>query len=77
MTGRAGSKRRSKKDRVTSFARSIAGAQVKGLLQHLACPYEPKTHPLDCMAGPTGPVGTWSSLAGPYVWERIGISMHC
>ena len=27
-TGRAGSKRRSKKDRVTSFARSIVGTQV-------------------------------------------------
>ena len=27
----AGSKRRSKKDRVTSFARSIEGTRVKGL----------------------------------------------
>ena len=32
MTGRAGSKQRSKKDRVTLLARSIAGTQVKGLI---------------------------------------------
>ena len=31
MTGRAGSKRRSKKDCVTSFTRPIAGTQVKGI----------------------------------------------
>ena len=30
-SGRAGSKRRSKKDRVISLARSIAGTQAKGL----------------------------------------------
>ena len=36
MTGRAGNKRRSKKDHVMSFARSIVGTQVKGLFLGVA-----------------------------------------
>ena len=47
-TGRAGSKRRSKKDRVTSFARSIAGTQVKRIKARWLYPVKMKIPTPNC-----------------------------